>query len=382
MRRLFWLVAAVVLVDNMFFAAVAPLLPHYADELELTKTGAAILTAAHPAGTLLGALPGGWLAIRWGVKPTLLVGLAIFGVCSTIFGFAQNIVLLDLARFVLGIAGAWIWAAAMGWLVSAAPSESRGRWIGMAMSAAVLGVLLGPVLGGLATLLSPQAVFSAVGASAAFLALWTWRTPGVEQKPSRGPLAMLRSLRRPAMLLGFWLYTIPALFAGVIEVLVPLRMNELGATGAAIGVAFLLSAVLEAVLSPAAGRAADRFGRLAPVRVGLVASGLMALVMTLPQTAFLVAAGLVAIIAAMAVLWAPAAAQLSDASEEAGLDMALAFSISNIAWAIGLMVGAAGGGSLAAATSDAVPYVGLALCAAVTLAMVSKVQRMAAAPAS
>ena len=40
MRRLFWLVAAVVLVDTMFFAAVAPLLPHYSDELELSKTGA------------------------------------------------------------------------------------------------------------------------------------------------------------------------------------------------------------------------------------------------------------------------------------------------------------------------------------------------------
>ena len=38
MRRLFWLVAAVVLVDTMFFAAVAPLLPHYSDELNLSKT--------------------------------------------------------------------------------------------------------------------------------------------------------------------------------------------------------------------------------------------------------------------------------------------------------------------------------------------------------
>ena len=33
MRRLFLLVSAVVLVDTMFFAAVAPLLPHYSDEL-------------------------------------------------------------------------------------------------------------------------------------------------------------------------------------------------------------------------------------------------------------------------------------------------------------------------------------------------------------
>ena len=75
MRRLFLLVAAVVLVDTMFFAAVAPLLPHYSDELGLSKSAAGVLAAAYPAGTLVGALPAGWLAARWGVKPTVLLGL-------------------------------------------------------------------------------------------------------------------------------------------------------------------------------------------------------------------------------------------------------------------------------------------------------------------
>ena len=79
MRRLFLLVSAVVLVDTMFFAAVAPLLPHYSDELDLSKTAAGVLTAAYPAGTFAGALPAGWLAARWGVKPTLLLGLALLG---------------------------------------------------------------------------------------------------------------------------------------------------------------------------------------------------------------------------------------------------------------------------------------------------------------
>ena len=50
MRRLFLLVAAVVLVDTMFFAAVSPLLPEYADEFGLSKTGAGVLAAAYPAG--------------------------------------------------------------------------------------------------------------------------------------------------------------------------------------------------------------------------------------------------------------------------------------------------------------------------------------------
>jgi hypothetical protein len=50
---------AVVLVDTMFFAAVAPLLPHYSDELDCRRPRPAILTAAYPAGTFVGALPSG-----------------------------------------------------------------------------------------------------------------------------------------------------------------------------------------------------------------------------------------------------------------------------------------------------------------------------------
>ncbi len=264
MRRLFWLVAAVVLVDTMFFAAVAPLLPHYSDELDLSKTGAGILTAAYPAGTFVGALPSGWLAVRWGVKPTLLLGLSMLGLASISFAFAQNVVVLDTARFIHGVGGACMWAAGMAWLVSAAPVERRGELIGAALSAAIVGVLLGPVLGGAATLLSPEAVFSAVSLLAVGLAAWAWSMPGVEPEPSPGIRAMLRTLRRPAVMAGFWLFTIPALFAGVIEVLVPLRMDDLGASGAAIGALFLVAAAVEATISPVAGRWSDRAGRLAP----------------------------------------------------------------------------------------------------------------------
>ena len=379
MRRLFWLVAAVVLVDTMFFAAVAPLLPHYSDELDLSKTGAGVLTAAYPAGTFVGALPGGWLATRWGVKPTLLIGLAMLGVTSLVFAFANHIVLLDGARFVQGIGGACMWAAGMAWLVSAAPTDRRGELIGAALSAAIVGVLLGPVLGGAATLLSPEAVFSSVALVAAVLAGWAWSMPGVEPEESPGMRAMLRAMRRPAVMAGFWLFTLPALFAGVIEVLVPLRLDDLGVAGATIGAVFLVSAAVEAVISPLAGRVSDRVGRLGPIRVGLVAAAGVAILLPLPSSAWLLAGTVVLAFSALATFWAPAMAMLSDAAEHAGLDLALAFSISNLAWAAGHVLGAGVGGAVAEATSDAVPYGALAVACAATFVGLTTHRRRAAA---
>jgi MFS family permease len=368
MRRLFWLVAAVVLVDTMFFAAVAPLLPHYSDELDLSKTGAGVLTAAYPAGTFAGALPSGWLATRWGVKPTLLLGLSMLGLASLGFAFASHVVVLDGARFIQGVGGACMWAAGMAWLVSASPADRRGELIGAALSAAIVGVLLGPVLGGAASVISPEVVFSAVTVVAAGLAAWAWTMPGVEPEESPGLGAMVRALGRPAVLIGFWVFTLPALFAGVIEVLVPLRMDDLGAAGTGIGAAFLVAAGVEAVVSPLAGRFSDKAGRMAPIRAGLTAAIVVAILLPLPDTAVLVGGVVSLSAAALGTFWAPGMALLSDAAEDAGLDLALAFAISNLAWALGHVVGAGVGGAVADATSDTVPYTALAIACGLTLA--------------
>jgi MFS family permease len=369
----------VVLVDTMFFAAVAPLLPHFSDELDLSKTAAGVLTAAYPAGTFAGALPGGWLAARWGVKPTLLLGLALLGLTSLGFAFAGDIVLLDLARFFQGVGGACMWAAGMAWLVSAAPPERRGELIGAALGAAIVGVLFGPVLGGAATVLSQEVVFSGVSVVALVLAVWAWTTPGVPPQPSPGLPAMLRALSRRDVLAGFWLFSLPALFAGVLEVLVPLRLDDLGASGTAIGAIFLVAAAVEATVSPIAGRLSDRRGRLAPIRVGLAGAVAMAVVLPLPGTVLLLAALLVLTVMALGTFWAPGMALLSDAAERAGLDQALAFSISNLAWALGHIVGGGAGGALADATADAVVYGLLAAACAVTLAGVMALRRGAPA---
>src|SRR6266850_2983401 len=107
MRRLLLLVGAIVFVDTMFFAALTPLLPEYADQLGLSKAGAGLLSAAYPLGALAGGIPGGLAAARLGVRPAVLAGLAGMAVTTLTFGFADPIWLLDNARFLQGAASSF-----------------------------------------------------------------------------------------------------------------------------------------------------------------------------------------------------------------------------------------------------------------------------------
>ena len=125
MRRLLFLTGSIIFVDTLFFAALTPLLPHYARELGLGKGGAGVLAAAYPAGALVGAIPSGIVAARAGVKPTVLVGMTVVAATTAIFGLATTAWELDLARFCQGVASAFSWTGSLAWLVAAAPPPAR-----------------------------------------------------------------------------------------------------------------------------------------------------------------------------------------------------------------------------------------------------------------
>ena len=371
MRRLLLLVAAVVLVDTMFYAAITPLLPSYRDDLGLSKTAAGILSGSYAAGTLLGSLPAGALVTRFGAKRILLMGLAFMSVTSVVFGFAENIVLLDTARFLQGVGGACSWGAGLAWLIGAAPADRRGELIGTAIAAAIGGVLLGPVLGGAATVLGTGPVFSLVALLGAGLAAWALSMDGPPRGERSGLRAVVRAMASRPVGAAFWLAMLPSLYSGTLVVLGPLRLDELGAEGVAIGAVFLVGAALEAIVSAVVGRVSDRRGRLVPIRAGLIAAAAFAVVLPLPGTAVLLAAAIIGAVVALAAFWAPSFAMLSDAGDEVGLDQGYAFALTNLAWAGGQVSGAAAGAWVAERAGDAVPYAGLAVLCSVTLVVLA-----------
>jgi predicted MFS family arabinose efflux permease len=366
-RRVVYLASAVVFVDTLFFAALTPLLPHYAHTFGLGKAGAGLLAAAYPLGTLVGAIPSGIVAARFGVKPTVLVGLTGVAITTAVFGVAGNAWQLDAARFTQGLASSFSWTGSLAWLVASAPEGRKGQLIGQAFAAAVAGALFGPVLGGVATIAGTAATFGAVAVASLGLAAWALFTPSTRPGTPQ-PFGMIAAaIRDRRVILSFWFVLLPALLFGVLSVLGPLRLSVLGVGAIGIGGVWLVSGILEVLNNLVLGRASDRYGPLTPIRIALIGTIIATLLLPWPDNRYVLAIVIIGSALAFGTFYTPGMAMLTHAAEDRGLDYGYAFALLNLAWAPGQSGGAALGGALAQATSDAVPYLVLSGLAALTL---------------
>jgi hypothetical protein len=191
------------------------------------------------------------------------------------------------------------------------------------------------------------------------------------ETPAEAITGSLReALRQPVVARGLWLVACAALLFGTLNVLLPLRIDNAGGSGALIAVVWVLTAAFEAVVNPLSGRRADRRGWKGIARFGLIGGAVVvASAGVSTALAALVIVGL-ASGPVIGVLWTPGLVLLGTGSDEAGFDHTYAFALMNLAWAAAQSVATAGGGALAHATSDIVPLAvvaGVALLTAATM---------------
>jgi DHA1 family solute carrier family 18 vesicular amine transporter 1/2 len=336
-------------VDMLLYYLLVPLLPRYARDLNLNPMKVGILFGSYAVALLLATFPVAVLTDRYGRKATMLWGLAGLAVTTLVFALSKQYSLLVLARFLQGIAGAATWLPGMALLADHFPTEARGKAMGTAFAAANLGVLIGPPISGF--------LDQRVGPSAPFLlgaALVALDAAGrafllPETEPERGPRLPFRQLfSNPVIRLFAGAMAMGSALWALLESTIPLDLDHrLAFSSAEIGLCFAAMALAHTLTSPLIGHLSDRIGRVKVLRIGL---GLTLLLLPLPvllPKAWMVVLVMMGLGSTASFIMSPCSPAVADQVERQGSQSyASAFSILNLAYSVGLMIGPLLGGAL------------------------------------
>jgi EmrB/QacA subfamily drug resistance transporter len=135
----------VIVLDNSILNVA---LPSIVRELDATNTQLQWIVDSYTlvfAGLLLTA---GSLGDRFGRRPALQVGFALFGLGSLASAMSTTPNMLIFSRAFMGIGGAFIMPATLSIITNVFPTRERGKAIGIWAATAGLGAALGPLTGG------------------------------------------------------------------------------------------------------------------------------------------------------------------------------------------------------------------------------------------
>lgn len=215
-------------------------------------------------------IPLGWASDRWGRKPILLIGLALFGVGSIGCGLAQNIFQLIIARVIQGTGAIGSVAlAALADITRPAVRTQAFTVTGIAIgSAFMIGILGGPLLAASIGLSGLFYILAALAFSAMVLAAISFpkKNRSVDKQPAMAfkPILMHGELR-PIFIAAFVLsFTLNLFFFTY-----PLSWADIGLDRAELWKVYLIIFLPSALLVFPYMRRAERLGRFRmPIMIG------------------------------------------------------------------------------------------------------------------
>jgi MFS transporter, DHA1 family, multidrug resistance protein len=275
------------------FGIVAPDIPAFARHFGVSTAAAASVVSAFALMRIIGALPAGRLADRFGQPAVMATGIAIVAVSSIVAGFSNSFAELIILRGAGGLGSAMFGVSGQTLLLVSVPNEQRGRASGLFAGGFLVGGISGPAVGGVIAAWSERAPFIIYGcmliipAVIAGAVLHDRSQPRQEtaHRPRRAVAEIADALRDRAYRaaasanLADGFATI-----GVRSAIVPLFVRDILHRSAVwTGIGFLMVAAINAATLLPAGRLADRFGRR-PVVIGgcLVSAAGMLLLALLP----------------------------------------------------------------------------------------------------
>jgi MFS family permease len=153
-----WILVFVCIINSLGFGIIVPVLYSYGKTFGLTGTTLGILTASFSVAQFFATPVLGSLSDKWGRKPLLVISLAGTCISFLLFAEANSLWILFAARILDGITGGNV-SVAQAMVADTATPQNRAKRFGILGSSFALGFVIGPLVGGSFTALSPQAPF-------------------------------------------------------------------------------------------------------------------------------------------------------------------------------------------------------------------------------
>jgi MFS family permease len=237
---------------------------------------AALVGAVVAAGLVANALiryPAGWAADRFGTRPVMIGAMAIQALLFLAYLPPIPLPGFVIVRFLHGAAAGAFLPASNGLLADVTAPSERGRAYGMMQSMNMVGVIIGPAIGGFIALFNLGVVFvvAAVVCGLAAIALSTLPNAAVElaSEIRVGAFSIARSLA-PWIALGAG----TSYLIGTFDTIWSLYMTHRGATTFAVGISFATFGLPALLVSARAGALGDRVGALRLVVGSLLVAAL------------------------------------------------------------------------------------------------------------
>jgi predicted MFS family arabinose efflux permease len=269
-NRRFALANATIILDEVVYLSLIPLLPTYVHRFHLTTAEAGLLYAAYPILGLVSAIPAGLLCDRIGPRRMLLASNTMFVAASVAFALAGSAPALWLARAAQGLASGASATAGMAMVAGSARRGRHGRTIGLAAALQGLSALGGPALGGLAVPAIGEGWAFAVPAVLGSLVVAGLALEPPDEITRLGPRlsSQLGSVvRNPDARAAALCFLAIGVVGGCVQTLAPLQLGALGVSAEGLGLLFIVAALVAFPIVVAGGRFTDAAGVVAATRV-------------------------------------------------------------------------------------------------------------------
>lgn len=279
MKRDLQILLLVIFTAMLGLGIISPIMPVYAQSLELTMIQIGLLGSAWSISRFLFTAPAGRLSDTHSKKRIIAIGLGTYAIVSILYSLAWDFKSLISIRLLHGVGSAMAMPVAMAYAAELAPDGLEGRFMGTMNLAMFAGMSLGPFIGGtLSEMFNLSAPFYLMGGLTSLSLLFTLyflpdQTAGNDRDVVTTP-SFRKVLGNKVILATFIYRAINALGRGSIMsflslyIATPKEAGGLGLSLTIAGTVLTVGQMTTAILQRPFGELADRYNKNLLIIIG------------------------------------------------------------------------------------------------------------------